>query len=215
MGLDYKEIVLIILYGNSKGLVYRGGFKMEEENKNIVEETTDETQQVEQEQTEKTTYDQAEVDRLISKQFEKWQKKAEKETAEATKLASMNAEEKARYEIEQSKKEIEQMKSEFVLQQNKSQCMEILADKGIDVTLADFVVAEDAETMKANIDKVEQAVKRSVEEEVNRRLKGTTPKRDVGMPAEINKETFSKMTLDQQQELYNTNKELYMQLIKQ
>ena len=184
-----------------------------EELKNIeTEEEQDTAQSVEVEDTK--TYDQAEVDRLISKQFEKWQQKAEKQTAEATKLASMNAEEKARYEIEQSRKEIEQMKSEFVLQQNKSECMKILAEKNIDVTLADFVVAEDAETMKTNIDKIEKAVKKAVEEEVNRRLKGSTPKRDLDMPLEINKEIFSKMNLDQQTELYNTNRELYNQLIK-
>ena len=181
------------------------------EDKNIeVEETVEEVV----EQPEQVTFTQADLDREISKRFEKWQLKAEKQTEEATKLASMNAEEKARYEIEQSRKEIEGMRRDYTIQQNKNECMKILSERNIDVALADFVVAEDAETMKENIDKIDKAFKKSVEEEINRRLKGFTPKKDLNMPNEINKETFSKMSLDQQTEIYNTNRELYEQLIK-
>ena len=69
-----------------------------------VEETTEETIQM----------TKAEYDRQISQLFEKWSAKSEKEKqqikAEAEKLASMNAEEKARYEIEQIKAEAEMEK---------------------------------------------------------------------------------------------------------
>lgn len=161
------------------------------------------------------TLTQADFDRAVSKMYENFEQKFSKKQEEAAKLASMNAEEKARYEIEQSKKEVEEMKKSFTLQQNKNECMKILADKSIDVSLADFVVAEDAETMKKNIDLIDKAFKKSVEDEVNKRLKGSTPKKDIGMPKEINKETFNKMTIAQQNELFATNKELYEQLIKQ
>jgi hypothetical protein len=160
------------------------------------------------------TLTQADFDRAVSKMYEQFEQKFSKKQEEAARLASMNAEEKARYEIEQSKKEIEDMRKNFTLTQNKTECMKILAERNIDVSLADFVVAEDAETMKKNIDLIDRAFKKSVEAEVNNRLKGSTPKKDLNMPTEINKETFNKMTLDQQQELYNTNKDLYMQLIK-
>ena len=191
------------------GWCIRGIITMED--KNIeVEETVEEVV----EQPEQVTFTQADLDREISKRFEKWQLKAEKQTEEATKLASMNAEEKARYEIEQSRKEIEGMRRDYTIQQNKNECMKILSERNIDVALADFVVAEDAETMKENIDKIDKAFKKSVEEEINRRLKGFTPKKDLQMPNEINKETFNKMNLDQQTEIYNTNRELYDQLIK-
>lgn len=160
------------------------------------------------------TFTKSDFDREISKMYEKFESKFSKKAEEAQKLASMNAEEKARYEIEQSKKEIEEMRKNFTLTQNKTECMKILAERNIDVSLADFVVAEDAETMKKNIDLIDKAFKKSVEAEVNSRLKSTTPKRDLNMPTEITKETFSKMSLDQMQELANTNKELYMQLTK-
>ena len=161
------------------------------------------------------TLSQADFDRAVSKMYEQFEDKFSKKQEEATRLASMNAEEKARYEIDKSKKEFEELKKNFTLTQNKAECMKILAERSIDVSLADFVVAEDAETMKKNIDLIDKAFKKSVEDEVNKRLKGTTPKKDIAMPSEINKETFNKMTLGQQQELFNTDKELYMQLIKQ
>lgn len=161
------------------------------------------------------TITQAEMDRMISKMYEQFEAKFSKKQEEAVKLANMNAEEKARYQLEQQQQKIEEMQRNFNMQQNKSECMKILAEKNIDVSLADFVVAEDAETMKANIDKIEKAFKKSVETEVNNRLKGTTPKKDIAMPKEITKETFNKMTLSQQTELFNVNRELYEQLIKQ
>ncbi|NYB73401.1 DUF4355 domain-containing protein [Sedimentibacter hydroxybenzoicus DSM 7310] len=188
-----------------------------EENKNNggadgEQEIKKETKEQEQQQT---TFTQADMDRMISKMYEQFEAKFTKKQEEAVKLANMNAEEKAKYQLEQQQKQLEDMQRNFTMQQNKSECMKILAERNIDVTLADFVVAEDAETMKANIDKIEKAFKKSVEEEVNRRLKSTTPKKDVTLPSgEITKEVFKKMTLNQQQELYNTNKELYMQLIK-
>ena len=59
------------------------------------------------------TFTQADFDREISKMYEKFEQKFSKKAEEAQKLASMNAEEKARYEIEQSKKEIEDMRKKF------------------------------------------------------------------------------------------------------
>lgn len=191
----------------------RGDIEMAEQTTEQTTQTT-EQQTTEQQTTQQGTLTQADFDREISKMYEKFEQKFSKKAEEAQKLASMNAEEKARYEIEQSKKEIEDMRKNFTLQQNKTECMKILAEKNIDVTLADFVVAEDAETMKMNIDKIDKAFRKSVETEVNNRLKGSTPKKDLNMPAEINRETFNKMTLAQQTELYNTNRELYEQLIK-
>lgn len=186
-----------------------------EENKATEQQTEQKEQATEQQTQQQATFTQADFDRAVSKMYEQFEQKFSKKQEEAAKLASMNAEEKARYEIEQSKKEIEDMRKNFTLQQNKSECMKILAEKNIDVSLADFVVAEDAETMKKNIDLIDKAFKKSVEAEVNNRLKGSTPKKDLNMPqGEITKDTFRKMTLDQQQELYNTNKDLYMQLIK-
>jgi hypothetical protein len=185
-----------------------------EENK-ATEQTTEQKEQTTEEQKQaQPTFTQADFDRAVSKMYEQFEQKFSKKQEEAAKLASMNAEEKARYEIEQSKKEIEDMRKNFTLTQNKTECMKILAERNIDVSLADFVVAEDAETMKKNIDLIDKAFKKSVEAEVNNRLKGSTPKKDVLPQGEITKEVFNKMTLDQQQELYNTNKDLYMQLIK-
>ena len=54
-----------------------------------------------------------------------------------------------------------------------------------------------------------------VKDEVNRRLRSTAPKNaNTQKETALTKEMFKKMTLSQQQELYVTNKELYLELSK-
>ena len=54
-----------------------------------------------------------------------------------------------------------------------------------------------------------------VKDEVNKRLKSTAPKNaNTQKETILNKETFKKMTLAEQQQLYVTNKELYEELSK-
>ena len=184
-----------------------------ENNENLnVTETTETTETTNTEET-KETFTQAEVDRMISKMAERFETKFSKRAEEAQKLASMNAEEKAKYEIEKTRAEIETMKKNMVIEQNKAECVKILAEENSKLaSLADFAVAEDAETMKKNLDLIKQVVTQVANDMVDKRLKGYTPKRET-LPNEINKETFNKMSLDQQQELYNSNPELYKQMI--
>ena len=54
--------------------------------------------------------------------------------------------------------------------------------------------------------------KSMVKNEVEKRLKGNTPKSTLGLDNQITKEQFAKMSFSQQQELFNNNRELYTQL---
>ena len=168
-----------------------------------------------EQQTQTGTFTQADVDRMISQMADRFDKKYAKRAEEATRLASMTAEEKARHEIERTKQEIEDMKRSMVVEQNKAECARILAEENPKLAgLAKFVVAEDAETMKKNIDEVKRAVQSAVNEMVDKRLVGYTPRRESGLPNEITKEVFKGMSLDQQQQLYKEKPDLYMELIK-
>ena len=181
-----------------------------------VEETTEETIQM----------TKAEYDRQISQLFEKWSAKSEKEKekikAEAEKLASMNAEEKARYEIEQikaeaemEKEELKKIKIEALMDRNRAECVKILAEDNKHLAgIADLVVAQDAESMKKNIDKLKQAFRLAVNEEANKRLKSKLPMRDYIDNGVLTKEQFNKMSLEEQNHLYKTNKELWEELSK-
>lgn len=162
---------------------------------------------------EQKTFTQADFDREISKMYEKleakFNRRAETAKEEATRLANMNAEERLKYEIEQREKAIADKEREWTLKENKYECSKILSEKGLPIAFADFVVAEDAETMQKNISLFDSEFKKAVKLEVESRLKSTTPKTStIGLDGSITKEQFYKMTLSQQQELYKNNKEL-------
>jgi hypothetical protein len=131
---------------------------------------------------------------------------------EAEKLARMNEQEKFQYELEQREKAIAEKEKALALAENKNEAGKILADKGLSLTLVDFVVAEDAETMNNNISILEKAFKQSVKEEVEKRLSSSSPKRNLPLDEVMTKEAFNKLSLARQQEIYLSNPELYKQL---
>lgn len=190
-----------------------------EENKDTKIEETKDTETKETKTEEQKTFTQADFDREISKMYEKFEekfnKRAEQTKAEATKLANMNAEERLKYEIEQREKAIADKEREWAIKENKYECSKILAEKGLPISFADYIVAEDAETMQKNIQLFDTEFKKAVKLEIESRLKSTVPKTStIGLDGAITKEEFNKMNLAQQQELYKNNKELYMQLTK-
>ena len=127
-------------------------------------------------ETEKKSYTQAEVDEMLQKEADRRVsealKKVERKNAdkvkEAQKLAQMNEQEKYEYQLEQREKAIAEKEKALALSENKNAASKILADKGISLNLVDFVVAEDADTMNANIQLLDKAFKASVKAEVEK-----------------------------------------------
>ena len=170
---------------------------------------------------EKTTYTLEEVqkllqqegDRRVSAALKKAEKKNAEKVKEAEKLAKMNADEKFQYELEQREKAIAEKERELAMAENKNEASKILAEKGISLDLVDFVVAEDAETMNANISLLDKAFKASVKAEVEKRLKSSTPKKELPLDKELTKEGFNKLSLTEQVKIYNENPTLYKELV--
>ena len=188
---------------------------------NNLENTAVETNQGQQEQdNEPKTYSQeefdkalqSEVDRRVTQAMEKANRKADARVKEAEKLAKMNEQQRYEYELESREKAIAEKEKQLALAENKATAASILADKGISAKLVDFVVAEDADTMANNIQLLEQEFKASVKAEVEKRLATTTPKKNLPPDTVITKESFSKMKLTEQAQLFQTNPELYRQL---
>lgn len=165
------------------------------------------------------TYTQEEVDRLVqsesdrrvSEALKKQQRKNEEKMREAEKLSRMNDQEKYEYELKQREEAIILKEKELAIAENKATAMSILSEKGISTTLVDFVVAEDADTMKANIDLLDRAFKVSVRAEVEKRLGSSNPKRtqEQNTEATLTREKFKKMTIAEQMRIYDTNPDLY------
>ena len=155
--------------------------------------------------TETKTYTQEEVDALLQREGDKRVtealRKAERKNAErvkeAQKLAQMNESEKYQYELEQREKAIEEKEKALALAENKNEASKILADKGLSLSLVDFVVAEDAETMNDRIKVLDKAFKESVKREVEKRLGSSAPKKNLPPDETITKEQAKKMTIIQ------------------
>lgn len=155
---------------------------------------------------------QAEADRRVSQALAKQQAKFKQQMDEAEKLRTMNEEQKAQYQLEQRIKEIEAKEKEFALKENRYEAQKIMAEKNIPLAFADFIVAEDAETMMANISLFEREFRAAVRAEVDKRIASPAPKAGIGATKGITKEEFSRMTLAQQSELYMQDPELFKQL---
>ena len=158
---------------------------------------------------------QSEVDRRITSALKKQAKNNEAKIKEAQKLAQMNESEKFQYELEQREKAIEEKEKALALAENKNEASKILADKGLSLSLVDFVIAEDAETMNSNIRLLEKAFKDSVKREVEKRLGSSAPKKNLPIEDTITKDKAMKMGIRERQNLLNENPELYNQLFNQ
>ena len=155
---------------------------------------------------------QQETDRRVTSALKKAEEKNNRKVREAEKLAAMNAQQRYEYELEQREAELNEKERRLTLAENTAEASKILGEKGLDQALVELVVADDANTMSDNIAKLEKAFKKSVKEEVERRLGSSTPKKNLPPDEAITRESFNKMTLQQQAELYTTNPDLYRTL---
>jgi hypothetical protein len=166
------------------------------------------------------TYTQEEVDALLQKEGDKRVtealKKQERKNAdkvrEAEKLAQMNEQQKYEYQLEQREKAILEKERALAMAENKNEASKILAEKGLSLALVDFVVAEDAETMNANISLLVKEFGKSVKAEVEKRLGSSSPKKNLPPDEALTKESFNKMNVVQQQALARQNPDLYKSL---
>lgn len=185
---------------------------MEDTKKQVIEEQENPETPKTYTQEEVDALLQKEADRRVTEALKKQERKNADKVREAEKLAQMNEQQKFEYQLEQREKAIQEKEKALALAENKNEASKILAEKGLSLTLVDFVVAEDAETMNANISLLEKAFKQSVKNEVEKRLGSSSPKKNLPPDEAITKESFSKMSLIKQQELARNNPDLYKSL---
>lgn len=155
---------------------------------------------------------QKETDRRVTSALKKQEKKNQIAVREAQKLAQMNESEKYEYQLQQREEAIAAKEKELALMENKNEASKILADKGLSLTLVDFVVAEDADTMNKNIKTLEQAFKASVKAEVEKRMSGSTPKKGVSVNKQMTPQEFAKLPYQEMLALKQQDPELYRKL---
>lgn len=164
------------------------------------------------------TYTEEEVQALLQKEGDRrisqYQKTMEKRNRESEKLKNMTDTERYEYGLQEKERQLEEREHQLLLAENKTVACQILSDKGLDLSLVDFVLADDADTMDKNIKALDKAFKRSVAEEVKKRIGGNAPVKTQTDPEAITKEQFRKMSLNEKQDLYLNNPDVYKALTK-
>ena len=131
------------------------------------------------------TYTDAEVDAIVERKFAKWQRQQEARVAEASKLAEMNATQRAEYERDQLRKRLDEYERREAVREMADESRRQLREAGVDVPddVVAALVGEDAEATKATVDAFAKAFNESVEAEVRRRLAGGAPRAATGARA--------------------------------
>lgn len=149
--------------------------EIEQENKPEVNEAENNVDK--NKQHDEKTFTQEEVNKIIADRLAREKEKAEKKQEEAKKLAKMNAEEKAKYELEKRESEIAKREAELNVRELTAEAKDILVDKGLPTDLHTLINYENADTVKESIDVIEKSIQKAVELAVSERLKGNAPKK--------------------------------------
>lgn len=100
---------------------------------------------------------------------------------EAAKKAAMKPEEAEKYEEEKRKEALEKREREIQLREMKNDTKDILHEKEIPVSFADFLLGEDMVKTKENIAVFKKEFDAAVQAQVEQRFKGTTPRVSSGI----------------------------------
>lgn len=156
---------------------------------------------------------QKETDRRVSAALKKQEEKFKTQMDEATRLSQMDESQKKQYEFEQRVKELDIKEKEFNLMKNKVEAQKVMASRNLPIDFVDYIVAEDAETMMERIELFEKNFKAAVNDEVAKKITNTTPKSGNTTQTGLTKESFKKLSIAEQSELYRTNPTLYKELV--
>lgn len=153
---------------------------------------------------------QAEADRRTNQALAKQKKEYEKKLS----LSSLDEQQRKEAEAQMKIEELQSQLAAFQIEKNRSELKSVLSSRGLSAEFADIInIGEDIEEAQAMIDKLDKLFKNSVKAEVEKRLaaNGGAP-RSSSTSGEITKETFMKMSLSQQSQLYRDNPEMYKRL---
>lgn len=190
-----------------------------EENTNIntTEETTEEVK----------TYTAEEVDALLQSEADRRvtsaMKKKEREIAALKKqienektLSQLDEESRETAEKDMKIAELESQLQDFKLAQTKNEVMKVLGARGLSAEFADMLaIGTDAEEAQQMIDSFDKLFKKEVAREVKARLAETSavPQIADAMSGKMTKEQFNKLSIAEQQAMYDSDPELVRNLI--
>ena len=188
---------------------------------NINNTTTEETTE------EAKTYTAEEVDALLQSEADRRvtsaMKKKEREIAALKKqienektLSQLDEESRATAEKDMKIAELEGQLKDFQMAQTKNEVMKVLNARGLSAEFADMLaIGTDTEEAQQMIDSFDKLFKKEVAREVKARLAETSavPQIADAMSGKMTKEQFNKLTIAEQQAMYNSDPELVKNLL--
>lgn len=162
----------------------------------VNEQTDDVNQDVDQEEeTEVKTFTQDEVNKLIADRVAREKKNAQKDIEqaiedtkkEAKRLSELSKEERDSEEHNKLKQELAESKAKLARMELESDTIENLKEEDLPIEFKSFLIAENAETTLENINIFKPIFLDAVQAEVEKRLKGRTPKGSSTVTAKVDK----------------------------
>lgn len=183
------------------------------------ENTNLELPQGEGQDTLKTTFDKAEVDELLQREADRRVSaalaKQKKEYEKKLSLVNLDDQQRAQAEKDMRIQELQEQLKSYTIEKNKSELKTVLGNRGLSPQFADIIeVGDDIGEAQERINQLDRLFKLAVAEEVKKRLAGGVPKSGSVGSGELTKETFSKMSLKEKDNLYKSNPELWERLTK-
>ena len=124
---------------------------------------------------------QAEFDRRVQKALEtartKWEAEEQSKRTEAEKLAKMDAEQKAKYELKKANEERDSALAKLNAYELKNTAIRIAQEKGLDISLLEDIdySKQTAETITTIIDTKKAVFDKALEKAMNDKYKESTP----------------------------------------
>jgi hypothetical protein len=166
-------------------------------------------------QKQEKLFTQEEVNNIIEKRLNKEKSKWKNEVDQAKRLAEMSAEERAKEEFRMQKAAFEKERAEFERERLLIQTQKELTAKNVPIEFAEMLVKGDAESTKEAIDNFANLYAQSVEKGVSNKLKGRPPKtKSTPNTDGLDRASFMKLSLAEQQKMARENPERYKELTK-
>ena len=155
---------------------------------------------------------QSEADRRTNQALAKQKKEYEKKLS----LSSLDEQQRKDAEAQMRIEELQNQLAEFQIERNKSELKSVLSSRGLSAEFADLIhITDDIEESQSRIESLDRLFKAAVKAEVEKRLaqSGGTPKgASSNSGAELTRESFRKLPLSEQNNIYKNNPELYKKL---
>ena len=144
-------------------------------------------------------------------------KQIEEEQSEAKKLKRMDADQRREYENQQKDDRIAELEAKVNRNEMERVATDLLSKKGIaaDTATLNFVVADDAKTTSANIEKFVSLVEQKAQSNRRKEFSDPTPKNGGSGEKSVDLATFKKMGYSERAELKQSQPRLYSELAKQ